>query len=61
MTFLAPLITRFLRDHMPLQRGYSPHSCETYAHGFRLLFTYAAGRLRTKPSHSFISSSWTPP
>lgn len=54
MTFLAPLITRFLRDHMPRQRGYSPHSCETYAHGFRLLFTYAAGRLRTKPSQLHI-------
>jgi site-specific recombinase XerC len=54
MTLLAPLITRFLRDHMPRQRGYSPHSCETYAHGFRLLFTYAARRLRTKPSQLHI-------
>jgi integrase/recombinase XerD len=36
MTLLAPLITGFLRDYMPRQRGYSPHSCETYAYSFRL-------------------------
>jgi site-specific recombinase XerD len=50
MTLLAPLITGFLRDHMPRQRGYSPHSCETYAHGFRLLFDFAAKRTGTRPS-----------
>jgi integrase/recombinase XerD len=54
MTLLAPLITGFLRDYMPRQRGYSSHSCETYAHSFRLLFTYAAERLRTKPSQLHI-------
>ena len=50
MTLLAPLITGFLRDYMPRQRGYSSHSCDAYAYSFRLLFTYAAKRLRTKPS-----------
>jgi hypothetical protein len=60
MTFLAPLITRFLRDHMPRQRGYSPHSCETYAHGFRLLSPLLPGDCG-QSLHSFISSSWTPP
>ena len=50
MTSIAPLITGFLRDHMPRQRGYSPHSCEAYAHSFRLLFAFAAQRLRTRPS-----------
>jgi integrase/recombinase XerD len=54
MTPVAPLITGFLRDYMPRQRGYSPHSCEAYAHSFRLLFAYAAGRLRTKPSQLHI-------
>lgn len=38
MTPIAPLITAFLREHMPIERGYSPHTCETYAHAFRLLF-----------------------
>jgi len=41
MTLLAPLITGFLRDYMPRQRGYSPHSCEAYAYSFRLLFAFA--------------------
>ena len=50
MTSIAPLITDFLRDYMPCQRGYSPNSCETYAHSFRLLFTFAAQQLKTRPS-----------
>jgi integrase/recombinase XerD len=50
MTLLAPLITGFLRDYMPRQRGYSSHSCDAYAYSFRLLSTYAAKRLGTKPS-----------
>jgi integrase/recombinase XerD len=54
MTRLAPLITGFLRDYMPTQRGYSPHSCETYAHSFKLLFAFAAKRTGTKPSQLHI-------
>ncbi len=54
MTPLAPLITRFLREYMPNQRGYSPETCDTYAISFRLLLEYAAGRLGTRPSKLFI-------
>lgn len=54
MTPLAPLITGFLRDYMPRQRGYSPHSCETYAISFKLLFEFAAERTRTRPSQLSI-------
>jgi integrase/recombinase XerD len=54
MTRLAPLITGFLRDYMPRQRGYSPHSCETYALSFKLLFDFAAKRKRTTPSQLSI-------
>ena len=54
MTSLAPLITGFLRDYMPRQRGYSPHSCETYALSFKLLFEFAARRTKTKPSELSI-------
>jgi len=50
MTLLAPLITGYLRDYMPTQRGHSPHTCETYAHSFRLLFVFAAERFKTRPS-----------
>jgi integrase/recombinase XerD len=54
MTPIAPLITEFLREHMPHQRGYSPLSCESYAHSFKLLFTFAAQRLRMRPSQLML-------
>jgi integrase/recombinase XerD len=50
MTPIAPLITAFLREHMPVEQGYSSHTCETYAHAFRLLFTFASQRLQMRPS-----------
>jgi site-specific recombinase XerD len=54
MTLIAPLITAFLREHMPVERGYSPNTCETYAHAFRLLFEFASGRLGKSPSQLCI-------
>ena len=45
MTPIAPLITNFLREHMPIEQGCSPHTCETYAYAFRLLFIFASKRL----------------
>ena len=50
MTPIAPLITSFLREHMPREQGRSPHTCETYAHAFRLLFLFASKRLGIQPS-----------
>ena len=50
MTPIAPLICDFLRQHLPEERGYSPHTCDSYAHAFRLLFIFAAERLGIRPS-----------
>lgn len=50
MTPIAPLVTSFLREHLPVAQGYSPHTCETYAHAYRLFFEFAAARLKTPPS-----------
>jgi len=50
MTPIAPLITAFLREYMPTERGYSVHTCETYAHAFRLLFVFGSERLGKPPS-----------
>ena len=50
MTPIAPLICEFLRTYLPVERGFSPHTCESYAHAFRLLFTFAADRLGIRPS-----------
>jgi len=54
MTPIAPLITSFLQDYMPRQRGYSPRTCETYAVSFKLLLEYAATRTGTRPSRLSI-------
>lgn len=54
MTPLAPLITAFLRDYMPRQRGYSPQTCETYALSFKLLLEYAASQMGTRPARLSI-------
>jgi integrase/recombinase XerD len=50
MTAIAPLITGFLREHLPTEKGCSAHTCETYAHAFRLLFIFASKRLGIRPS-----------
>jgi integrase/recombinase XerD len=50
MTPIAPLISSFLREHMPIEQGCSPHTCETYAHAFRILFIFASKRLGIRPS-----------
>lgn len=54
MTPIAPLITSFLREHLPVERGCSPHTGETYAHAFRLLFIFASKRLGIRPSQICI-------
>ena len=54
MTRIAPLITKFLREHLPNDRGCSPHTCEAYAYAFRLLFSFASKRLGKKPSELFL-------
>jgi integrase/recombinase XerD len=50
MTDLAPHLSAYLRERLPLERQASPHTCDTYAYAFRLLVTFAAHRLHTTPS-----------
>jgi integrase/recombinase XerD len=50
MTPIAPHITAFLRERLPLQRGASVHTCDSYAYAFQLLFQFASERLRVTPS-----------
>ncbi|MEI2685387.1 MAG: tyrosine-type recombinase/integrase [Cypionkella sp.] len=50
MTRLGPHLAVFLREHLPRDRGASPHTCEAYATCFQLLVIFAANRLRTRPS-----------
>ncbi|GAJ30747.1 tyrosine-type recombinase/integrase [Acidomonas methanolica] len=54
MTPIAPLITGFLRDYLPNQRGFSPHSCDAYARSFTLLLTFVSTRLRVRPAQLML-------
>ena len=50
MTPLAPHVTAFLRERLPLQRGASEHTCDSYAHAYRLLFEFASAHFTVTPS-----------
>jgi site-specific recombinase XerD len=50
MTPIAPHITNFLRERLPVQRGASPHTCESYAYTYQLLFEFASQRFKVTPS-----------
>lgn len=50
MTPLAPHLEAFFRTHLPIERGCSPRTCETYAYSFQLLLSFAAARHKKPPS-----------
>jgi site-specific recombinase XerD len=50
MTPIAPHLTAFLRERLPLQRGASVHTCDSYAYAFQLLLQFASDRFRVAPS-----------
>jgi site-specific recombinase XerD len=50
MNQIAPHITAFLRERLPLQRAASPNTCESYAYTFQLLFEFASQRFKVTPS-----------
>jgi site-specific recombinase XerD len=50
MNPIAPHITAFLRERLPLQRGASPNTCDSYAYTFQLLFEFASARFKMTPS-----------
>jgi site-specific recombinase XerD len=50
MTPIAPLITYFLREYLPKERGFGQNTCETYAYAFQLFLEYASKQLKIRPS-----------
>jgi integrase/recombinase XerD len=50
MTPIAPHITAFLQHRLPIERGASDNTSQSYAYAFKLLFEYAAATLRKPPS-----------
>lgn len=51
MTPIAPHIEAFLRERLPVERGASINTCDSYAYAFRLLLEFASERLRVRPSN----------
>lgn len=50
MTPIAPHITTFLRERLPVERMASPNTCAAYAYAFQLLFEFASKKLKVSPS-----------
>lgn len=50
MTPLAPHLSAYLRERLPLERGASENTCETYAYAFKLLLTFASAHRKVRPS-----------
>lgn len=47
---LAPHITAFLQQRLPIERRASPNTCDSYAYAFRLLLEYASDCVKLPPS-----------
>ncbi len=50
MTPLAPHLTAFFQHRLPLERGASPNTSDSYAYAFKLLLEFASARLHVAPS-----------
>lgn len=50
MTVLAPHLTAFIRERLPVVRGASSHTCDAYAYTFQLLLNFASSKLHTPPT-----------
>jgi site-specific recombinase XerD len=50
MTLIASHITAFLQQHLPVERGATENTCESYAYAFKLFFKYASNCLKVAPS-----------
>lgn len=60
MTPIAPHITAFLRERLPLERGASVHTCDSYAYSFQRLFEFASQRLGVVPSQLYLEQLEAP-
>lgn len=50
MTPIAPHITAFFQQRLPIECGASSHTSDSYAYAFKLLLAYASERLKVAPS-----------
>ena len=50
MTAIAPHITAFFQQRLPVECRASSHTSDSYAYAFKLLLEYASERLKVTPS-----------
>jgi hypothetical protein len=50
MTDIAPHMTAYLRQRLPVERSASQHTCDTYAYAFQLLLHFVSQKRSTAPS-----------
>ncbi|MEX0943853.1 MAG: hypothetical protein WD002_15055 [Pseudomonadales bacterium] len=50
MTDIAPHITAWLRQRLPIEQAASQHTCDTYTYAFQLLLDFASRRVGVPPS-----------
>ena len=50
MTAIAPHLTAFFEQRLPIERGASDHTRDSYAYAFKLLLTYASRCHKVAPS-----------
>jgi integrase/recombinase XerD len=51
---IAPLVTRFLREYLPVEKGTSENTCEAYAYTFRLLLEFTSKRTQSRPAQLYL-------
>lgn len=50
MTLIAPHITAFFQKRLAVDRRASPHTCDTYAYAFQLLFEFMSRKFGVPPT-----------
>lgn len=54
MTPIASHVAAFFQERLPLERGASQHTSDSYAYAFKLLLTFASERLKAPPSQLYV-------
>ncbi len=50
MTAIAPHLTAFFQERLPVERNVSIHTSDSYSYAFQLLLDYASKRYKVRPS-----------
>ena len=56
MTDIAPHVTDWLRQRLPVERAASQHTCDTYAYGFQSAWVADCSASPAKPSNAVFKA-----